>query len=324
MSSNQKITSNKSPVSIGVIGIGGMGPAISLGFARAGYTVKGIDIDETAIRNARREVDRSLVQLVGGGLLSQSESQAVRGRIDFTIEWEKSVAASDFVVESVPEVLAIKRDVFKRCDEILPPEVVIASNTSSMSITQIAEGMKFPERAIISHWTIPAHLLRTVEIVRGEKTSQETFDRTYSIYKKIGKNPVECQDHPGFIHNYIQFAMVQAALELVEDGIATAEDIDTVIKNGFGLRLSSVGPIEFIDMCGLDTILNVQKYMYEKTGKSNYAPSKLIGAKVKAGDLGVKTGKGFYDYGKADGEDFWNRANRDIMAILKSTGNGTD
>jgi 3-hydroxybutyryl-CoA dehydrogenase len=195
--------------------------------------------------------------------------------------------------------------------------VVIASNTSSMSITQIASRMKNPQRAISTHWIIPAHLSPAVEVVCGEKTSTAVKDFVIRLLKKAGKKPVICKDSPGFIHNYIQFAMVRAALSLLQRDIASAEDIDTVIRNGFGLRMSSVGPLQFVDMAGLDTILNIQKYIFDVTDDPVYEPSEIIAEHVDEGDLGVKTGSGFYDY-TDDIEKLSADTNRNILKIIRA------
>ena len=178
--------------------------------------------------------------------------------------------------------------------------------------------MTFPERAITTHWTIPAHLSPMVEVIRGENTAVATETLSLALLRRIGKRPVCCKDSPGFIHNYIQFAMVKAALDLVEGGVASAEDVDTVVRNGFGLRVSSVGPIQFIDMCGLDTILNIQEYMHAKTSNPVYKPTEAIREKVSRGNLGVKSGKGFYEYDKMQPEEFWEKTNLNILKILKA------
>jgi 3-hydroxybutyryl-CoA dehydrogenase len=187
-----------------------------------------------------------------------------------------------------------------------------------MSVTEIASEMRFPERAISTHWTIPAHLSPMVEIICGEQTSSTVKDRAFELLRKAGKYPVFCKDSPGFIHNYVQFAMVKAALDLLQNGVATAEDIDAAIRNGFGLRLSSVGPIQFVDLAGLDTILNVQRYLYSMTKDPLYKPIGVIKEMVDAGDLGVKTGKGFYNYAEDDSKDFVGDTNRNIIKILRA------
>jgi len=303
---------------VAVVGIGVMGPDIALGFALAGYHVTGVDIKPSAVEAAYGKVEDNLGQMVEGELMSRAQADRTQSRIHFTLSWEPSVASADFVTEAVPEVMETKQEVFQRCGDLCGPEVVLASNTSSMSITEIAAGIRHPERAISTHWTIPAHLSPMVEIIRGEKTDERTARLAFALLQKSGKKPVFCQDNPGFIHNYVQFAMVKAALNLVEAGLASPADVDTVVKNGFGLRLTSVGPIEFVDMCGLDTILNIQKYMYRKTKDPAYRPSRLIEELVNHGDLGVKTKRGFYEYRHENAGGFWERTNKNIIRILKT------
>jgi 3-hydroxybutyryl-CoA dehydrogenase len=279
-----------------VIGTGVMGPDISIGFAMAGYDVKLVDIEQDILDQAAKRLTANCRQMVEAGVFDEKHAAAVKSRISLTLDWDKSVTTADYITEAVPEIMEIKQEVFKRCDDLCSQNVVIASNTSSMSITEIASRMRYPQRAICTHWIIPAHLSPAVEIVCGERTSTAVKDFVIRLLKKAGKTPVFCRDSPGFIHNYIQFAMVRAALSLLQGKIASAEDIDTVIRNGFGLRMSSVGPLQFVDMAGLDTILNIQQYMYAITKDPVYEPCEIIEEHVARGDLGVKSGKGFYDH----------------------------
>ena len=303
---------------IAVIGTGVMGPDISLGFAMAGYDVTGVDIEQSILDRAAKKISVNCRQMVEEGIFSEKQGAEVKSRISLTLDWDKAVAAADYITEAVPEEMKTKQEVFNKCGEICSENVVIASNTSSMSITEIASEMKYPRRAISTHWTIPAHLSPMVEIICGEKTSTGTKDHAVALLTEIGKKPIVCKDSPGFIHNYVQFAMVKAALDLVERQIARPEDIDAVIRNGFGLRLSSVGPIQFVDMCGLDTILNIQKYMYGITKDPVYKPSRSIEEIVDRGDLGVKTGNGFYGYSEDVSEKFGEQTNRTIMRMRKA------
>ena len=303
---------------ITVIGTGVMGPDISFGFAMAGYDVTGVDIESAILDRAAKRISVNCQQVVEEGIFSKKQAEEIRSRISLTLDWDQAVADADYITEAVPEEMLTKKDVFRKCGEICSEDVVIASNTSSMSITEIASGMRYPQRAISTHWTIPAHLSPMVEIICGKKTSPATRDLAFALLTEIGKKPIVCKDSPGFIHNYVQFAMVKAALDLVERQIARPEDIDTVIRNGFGLRLSSVGPIQFVDMCGLDTILNIQKYMYGITNDPVYQPSKSIEKLVDKGDLGVKTGQGFYDYSENASEAFGEQVNRGIMKVTKA------
>lgn len=302
---------------ITVVGTGVMGPDISLGFAMAGYDVTGLDIEQDILNRAAKKIASNCQQMVGEGMCTEEEAAKIQSHLSLTLDWGKAVAQADYITEAVPEDMETKREVFRRCGEICSRGVVVASNTSSMSITEIASGMRYPQRAISTHWTIPAHLSPMVEVICAEKTSTATKDLAFTLLKKIGKFPVPCKNSPGFIHNYVQFAMVKAALDLITEQIADPEDIDTVVRNGFGLRLPSVGPIQFVDMCGLDTILNIQRYMYGVTKDPMYKPSRDIEERVERGDLGVKTGKGFYVYSEDDAEKLRERTNQTIIRIRK-------
>ena len=303
---------------ITVLGQGVMGPDIALCFAVAGYNVTGVDILEEPIEHAAKKTLLNCQQMVEEGILTEQEAINAQDRITRTLEWEGSVSNADFIMEAVPENMETKQDVFWRCDALCSKDIIIASNTSSMSITQISAKMKQPERAITAHWTIPAHLSPMVEIVCGEKTSAETKGLALELLKATGKHPVFCKDTPGFIHNFLQFALINAALELVEQKVALPEDIDSVVRNGFGLRLASVGPIQFLDMCGLDTVHNVLKYLHEITKNPVYKTPEVLREKVIKDELGVKTGKGFYNYEMPGSNEFWERTNKGIIRTLKS------
>jgi 3-hydroxybutyryl-CoA dehydrogenase len=305
---------------ITVVGTGIMGPDIALGFAMGGYEVTVLDLEQAILDRAAQKIALNCRQMVEENMFGEEEGAQIQSRIGLTLAWDEAVSGADYITEAVPEEMETKKRVFRKCDELCSQEVVIASNTSSMSITEIASEMRYPQRAITTHWIIPAHLSPTVEVICGEKTSDATAELTLSLLKKAGKFPVLCKDSPGFIHNYVQFAMVKAALDLLELEIATPEGIDTVIRNGFGLRLSSVGPIKFVDMCGLDTILNVQKYLYEMTKDSVYTPSRAIEERVRRGNLGAKTGRGFYDYSGDEADKLRKQTNRSIMKIRKVLG----
>ena len=303
---------------ITVIGQGVMGPDIALAFAMGGYEVIGVDILREPLERAARKIASNCRQLIEGGMMSEEESEAVQARISLTLEWETSAQKADYVMEAVPEDMKVKKEVFTHCGDLCSREVVVASNTSSMSISEIASAMNYPERAITTHWTIPAHLSPMVEVAMGRRTSQDTYEMVMRFLKGLGKIPIRCQDTPGFVHNYIQFAMVRAALDLVESGSISPSDIDAIVRNGFGLRVSSVGPLQFVDLCGLDTFLNIQRYMYDKTGNPVYLPSKTIEQKVSRGELGLKSGKGFYDHEGEKVPNLWEQTNSTIISLLKS------
>ena len=309
---------NKTIQKITILGQGVMGGDIALTFALAGYKVTGVDLFEEQLQVAAKRADANCQQMVGGGLVEEENAHRALKNIKRTVEWDAAITEADFIMEVVPEEMAQKMAVFERCDKLCAPEVIIASNTSSMSITKIAAGMKNPERAITTHWTIPAHLSPLVEVVSGIHTTKETETRTIELLEKVGKYPAICKDTPGFIHNILQGALIKASMDLMDYGIATADEIDSVVKNGFGLRLPSAGPIQFLDMVGLDSIYNVGEYLAEATGDPNWRSHKTIREKVQQGDLGVKTGRGFYEYENANSDEFWEEVNGSIIKTLKA------
>lgn len=303
-----------------VVGMGTMGPDIALGFALGGVTVTGIDINPKMLEQASKKIDANCRQMVEWGLLDKGAVAGVRSRISMNQDWDGSVREADYIMEAVPELLEVKQQVIGRIAEVCRDDVVIASNTSTMDITEMARAVKGPERVIGTHWFIPAHLMPPVEVIPGDKTSESTVSLAFDLLRKVGKLPVHCKNRPGFIHNYVQYAMVGAAVALVENGIATAEEVDTVVENGFALRLSSTGPFKSMDMTGLDAVINVFKYLYSKTGEAIYKPSKLLEEKVRLGELGHKTGKGFFSYSKEAAESSRTMTNRSVAAVKKALG----
>lgn len=279
---------------ITVLGMGTMGPDIALAFSIAGYEVTGVDIEQPILARARQRITTNCRQIMEEDQLEKTGD--LQSRIHLTLDWDRAVADADYITEAVPENMEIKRRVLKRCEEVCRKEVVLASNTSTMSITELTSGMRYPRRCIGTHWIIPAHLSPSVEIVPGRRTSQGTTKFVFGLLRKVGKRPAVCKDNPGFIHNSVQVAMIQGALALVERGVATPEDVDTMIENGFALRLPAAGPIRIVDLIGLDAFLGGLRYLYVTTGNPIYKPSKLLEDKVQKGDLGLKTKRGFYDY----------------------------
>ncbi len=305
---------------ITVLGQGTMGPDIALAFALHGFEVTCVDLIEGQLVLASEKIAWNCSQLVEEAVLDYNEVEEIKSRITFTVDDERAISEADFVMESIPEHMEIKQTVFARCDALCPTNVIIASTTSSMSIKAIAARMTHPERAVTAHFTIPAHLIPLVEVVCGENTSLSTREVIVALLRKAGKYPVLCKDSPGFLHNFLQAALVAASLELLEKGIASAQEIDAVVNHGFGLRLATVGPMRFLDMCGLDTAQKVQQYLFSVTGQPVYRPSRVIEEMLERGELGVKSGKGFYRYETRNSQEFWDRTNRAIIRGLKAAG----
>jgi 3-hydroxybutyryl-CoA dehydrogenase len=300
--------------------MGTMGPDIALGFALGGYRVIGVDLEQNVLTKAIDKIDADCQQMREWGLAEESALRRARENIVVTLAWDEAVRGADYVMEAVPELLDVKKKVLKSIGEVCREDVVIASNTSTMDVSAIAADVRVPERVLGTHWFIPAHLMPPVEVIPGDKTSQSTIDVAFGVLKRANKLPVLCKNNPGFIHNYVQYAMVGAALQLVEKGIASPAEIDTVVENGFGLRLSSTGPFKSMDMTGLDAAFNVLKYLHEHTGQAIYAPSTVLQQKIKDGQLGHKTGQGFFRYTSAQAEAARTRTNKSVAAVQKVVG----
>jgi 3-hydroxybutyryl-CoA dehydrogenase len=301
-----------------VIGMGIMGPDIALSLALGGCEVTALDSKQESIDKAKDRHATTLVELINHEVISSKEAASIPDCITFSMDWEAVMPQADFVFEAVPENLEIKKGIFKRCDNLCRENTIIASNTSCISMTEIASEMQFPNRAIITHWFIPAFLMPVVEIVPGKNTSETTVTTIKNLLTKVGKKSVICKEHPGFVHNYIQAAMCKAAITLVEQGICSAEDVDTIIENGFALRLPKIGPMKMADYAGLDTCLSLNQYIYAKTGNEAFSISPMIEEKVARGELGLKTGKGLYTYTKDEVFKMQKLAEETIIKIKKA------
>lgn len=302
---------------VAIVGTGIMGTGIALAFARAGYQVTAIDTRQDSLDRARNTLRVACDELVQGGLLRSSEVEGILGRVRLTLRGDEPLSSADYVTEAVPEILDLKQQVFERCGILCPTGTVVASNTSTMSISEIAARMKHAERAVVTHWFIPPHVMPVVEVVPGAGTSEQTVQLTKSLLQKVGKQPVVCKENPGFIHNYVQLAMTRAAMSLVERGVCSAEDVDTVVTNGFALRLAQLGPIRSVDYAGLETALHALQYVYEKTGDAAFQPPAILKEKVAKGELGLKSGKGFYAYSDEEALKFSALANEVVMQALR-------
>jgi 3-hydroxybutyryl-CoA dehydrogenase len=284
---------------IAVIGSGIMGHGFAMVFAQKGYPVFLFDIDARVLKKARNRIAANLDTFLDHGLIREKEKRAVLEKITTTTDWKTAVGNADFVLEAVPEVLELKREVFKKLDQTSPPHAILASNTSGLSITEIGSATRRPEKTIIVHGANPPHIIPVVEIVRGAKTSDETAELCYRLMLKLGKKPVRLlKEVPGFLFNRLQFALYREALHCLETGVATAEDIDLVVKAGYGFRLAALGPLETSDFGGLDTFLRICRNLFPHLEDSK-KPPRLLKKLVGEGKLGVKTGEGFYKYPKA-------------------------
>ena len=281
---------------IGVIGAGAMGNGIAQVAAQIGCEVVMRDIEDKFVERGMNSIDKFLSKSVEKGKLDAKEKDAIIGRIKGTTDMSL-VKDMDFVIEVVIEDLELKKSVFRELDELCRPEVVLASNTSSMSITEIAAVTKRPDKVCGMHFFNPVPLMRLVEVIRGYATSDETVNVTTELARKMGKTTVEVKkDSPGFIVNRIMIPHMLEAIKIVEEGIASIEDVDTAVKNGLNYPM---GPFELMDLTGIDVCYFVSEYFYKELNKeSKWVSPNLLKTMIRAGKLGRKTGGGWYEYGK--------------------------
>ena len=302
---------------VAVIGSGIMGHGIGQTFALGGYDVTLNDLSNELLDKAFKQIRKNLDTFIEFGITTQDAAKEALSRIHAKTSIKEAVRDADYIVEALPEVMDLKKRFFKELDEHAPPHAMIASNTSGLSLTEMASEIKRQAQAVIAHWWNPPHIIPVVEIVRGRFTSDETVDLTYQLLAGIGKKPVKLlKEAPGFLGNRLQFALYREALACLKEGIASAEDIDLAVKGTFGFRLPTIGPLETSDLGGLDTFLNISQYLFKEIDRSTEAPD-LLKEKVKAGKLGVKTGEGFYAYPGNKAQEKIQERDRQFLQRLK-------
>jgi 3-hydroxybutyryl-CoA dehydrogenase len=265
------------------------------------------------------EIKSNLQVLVEKDVITRKEVDEALSRIRCETSLAEAVRDADFVIEVVTEDLNLKKNLFKELDALCPKHTILATNTSSFSITEIASATTRQDKVVGTHWWNPPYLMPLVEIVKGKRTSDETVSTTKDFIAKLGKVPVICKDSPGFLGVRLQAALVIEAVSMLEEGLATAEDIDTAVKMTLGLRLPILGPLETVDLGGMDTFLYAYDYLYKTLGEK-FKPPNLLKRKVELGELGIKTGKGFYDYKGKDIKSIIKRRDEWLIEQLKSRG----
>jgi len=277
---------------IGVIGSGTMGNGIAQVAARAGYQVIMRDVQDEFLQRGMNAIDKSLQRDVDKERLTAVEKTEIITRINTTTDLD-ALSKASFVVEAVTENFEVKSAVFKELDRITPPEAILASNTSSISITKLAAVTSRPDKVIGMHFMNPVPVMKLVEVIRGIATSDETYEKVRSLTEKLGKTALDCNDSPGFVSNRVLMPMINEAIYTLYEGVATRESIDGIMKLGMN---HPMGPLQLADFIGLDVCLAILNVLYEGFGDPKYRACPLLKRYVDAGWLGKKTGRGFYEY----------------------------
>jgi 3-hydroxybutyryl-CoA dehydrogenase len=278
-----------------VLGAGIMGSGIAQVVAQAGFPVTVRDIEDRFVDKGMTTIRQNLDRAISKGKMEASKAAAVIGRVRGTTDLKGAVADADFVVEAVIEVMEVKKAVFKELDALCKPTAILASNTSGLSITEMAAVTRRPDKVIGVHFFNPVPVMKLVELIRGFVTSEETFSACKAFVEKAGKTPIEVKEAPGFAVNRILCPMMNEAIFLYAEGVASAEDIDRGMVLGAN---HPIGPLALADLVGLDTLLHVMEGLHRELGEDKYRPAPLLRKIVRAGHLGRKSGRGFYSYAK--------------------------
>lgn len=281
---------------VAVIGAGTMGNGIAHTFAQSGFKVQLIDISEASLKRGIDTIAKNLDRMVAKENISEADKQATLNNITTFTNLTEGVEYAGLVVEAATENIDLKLKIFKQLDEACPDDTILATNTSSISITQIAAVTSRPEMVIGMHFMNPVPIMKLVEIIRGYNTSEEVTNTIMELSKTLGKTPTKVNDYPGFVANRILMPMINESIETLYNGVAGIEEIDTVMKLGMA---HPMGPLQLADFIGLDVCLSILNVMYDGFKNPKYAPCPLLVNMVRAGKLGVKSGEGFYDYSES-------------------------
>lgn len=302
---------------VAVVGAGTMGAGIAGVFARAGCDVRLVDLSGDLVRRGLEMIALAQESLVHEGLLTAAAAEAALGRIRSLTELEPACDGVQLLVECVPEDLALKQEMFARCDRLCPPDAILTSNTSGLSISALAAATARPALVAGLHFWNPPHVVPLVEVTKGQGTAEETATLLVELCRRIGKQPILVRhDVPGFVGNRLQHAVIREALYILDQGIASAEDIDTAMTAGPGLRYSVIGPLRTMDLGGVDVFLAISSYLYAALS-NDPGPAAVLQRLVQQGRLGAKSGAGIYDYDEQERRRIIAQRDRLLLRILK-------
>ncbi len=298
---------------VAVLGAGMMGPGIALQFARAGYEVALWGLDAGDVRRGLAAFERSLGELRARGILSARDARSTRKRLRVETDFARAVADADFVSEAVPETLDLKQEIFERLERETRPEAVLTSNTSGLMPSQICSRMTHKRRMLVAHFWNPAYLCPLVEVCGNGETSADATATTMALLRHVGNRPVLMRlEIPGFIGNRIMHAMNREAIGLIQKGVCSAEEIDEAVLASFGPRFANLGPLEYLDFCGLDNIARIQSYLYQDLERGG-GTMPLVAQCVQEGRLGAKAGRGLCDWAQKDPADVRTRRDQEFL-----------
>jgi len=310
---------------VAVLGAGRIGRQIALAFALGGCRVRLVDMKdgrsaadaERVLADARREITRDLGLMVEEAVVGEAESAATLARLEARVGLD-GLDDCDFVQEALPESVALKRTTLAGLSAGLAPEAIVASGSSTISPSHLADAIADPGRFLVAHWLNPAHIIPLVDVVPGPLTREDIVQRTLALLERLGKVPVKCKDSPGFIGPRLQVLLMNEAVRLIEEGVATPEDVDRAFRAGMGFRYASVGLFEFIDWGGVDILYRASRYLTEALGDERFRPATLVEEKMARNELGPKTGRGFFDYAGARRETFETEKLRALLRRLRA------
>lgn len=303
---------------VAVVGAGTMGPGMAATFARYGYDTRLTDVSAEQLEQAEGTIDFVYSTLVRGGFMEADAVEDAKSRITITGDLEAALAGAQFVNETVPERYEIKREVFTKLDEMAEPGAILASNTSGIPITKLQDGLTNAPRVIGMHWSNPPHVIPVIEVIKGAQTDQPTTDATVAMIESVGMVPgIVDKDIAGFVENRILYAIMREALHLLDEGVASAEDIDKITKWGIGYKLSVIGPLELLDVAGLDIYTAVASYLNQELSNET-GISSTVTSKVEEGKLGLKTQGGLFEYTPEQIQELTQTRGRLLLAAKKA------